>query len=107
MRFAGIYGHIWLSTYKNEQSLSFAKKEWAEALKKFENQTIKKALFHTREQNPLPPTLPQFTAICKSVDKRNKDFWVMHQQDGVTTKVVALKHLSNIKKILERDTQQN
>lgn len=42
------------------------KAAWGSALASFDHDTLRRALRVLEQENPLPPTLPAFVAICKA-----------------------------------------
>lgn len=68
-RFAAFYGYIWRNQFKDEGFLKFAKKEWAEGLKDFSEQTLNQAMLHARDSWEMPPTLPQMIGYCRHLEK--------------------------------------
>lgn len=69
IRFAAIYGYLWVTTYGNPEFLEVSKREWSESLKGFDNQVLKIALGQIKKTQLFPPTLPLFTECCKSIKK--------------------------------------
>lgn len=73
-RFAVFYGHIWRSQFKNEGFLEFAKKEWGEGLRKFNDELLDQAILACRDYFDMPPSLAQMIGICRDLEKRNTFF---------------------------------
>lgn len=73
-RFAAIYGHIWRSQFKDEAFLTFAKKEWHEALEEFPDAVLIEATSNCwKEYDEFPPTLPQLWQACLQIKiKKNE-----------------------------------
>jgi len=65
VRLTAIYGQLWLGKHPNEVLITTAKREWTEALAKFDNQAIKEALIEYRAKHRFPPNLPEFVACCR------------------------------------------
>ena len=70
LRFAAMYGHVWKSLYKSDEFLAFTKLEWLNALIRFDDEVITKALAHSQHHWAYPPTLPQFIECCKAHDNK-------------------------------------
>ena len=47
---------VWRSQFKNEGFLTFAKKEWLEALIQFNDEVLNKAIIFCRDNCEMPPT---------------------------------------------------
>ncbi|HAT1762274.1 TPA: Vir protein [Legionella pneumophila] len=92
-RFAAMYGHVWISSYPTADSLKFAKWEWSDALRRFDNQALKQALIHIREHNKFPPTLPEFIACCKDKVARRQLTAVDKKEIQLTCPKIAQEHL--------------
>jgi hypothetical protein len=98
-KFAAFYGHIWRSQFKDEVFLKFAKKEWHEGLKGFDDDVLREAIIGCREQYEMPPTLPQMIYYCKQIKKR-KELRVEEEHIRAQESIVAfnvkqcLKHLA-------------
>ena len=92
-RFAAIYSHVWISSYSTADSLKFAKFEWSDALRRFDNQALKQALIECREHNKFPPTLPEFIACCKEKVARRRPTIVETKPIQPADPVVAQGHL--------------
>ncbi len=69
-RFAVFYGHVWRSQFKSDGFLGFAKKEWLEGLKPFNDDTLNQAILECRDFCEMPPTLPQMIRCCRGIKKR-------------------------------------
>ncbi|HBB6940322.1 TPA: Vir protein [Legionella pneumophila] len=92
-RFAAMYGHVWVSSYPTADSLKFAKWEWSDALKRFDNQALKQALIDIREHNKFPPTLPEFIACCKEKVARRQLTTLDTKEIQPSDPKVAQEHL--------------
>jgi hypothetical protein len=92
-RLGAIYGHIWWSNFQNERGLAGAKKEWFEALLRFDNQIIKEALLMLREQKGYSPTLPQFIESCKAIQSRRIRRPISQDSNKPSSREVAEMHL--------------
>ncbi|HEM0351343.1 TPA: Vir protein [Legionella pneumophila] len=100
-RLGAIYGHVWWSSYKSESLLNLAKKEWSEGLARFNNASLKEALFYFRENSNFPPTLPQFIERCKASVRRNNFCSAKSElQQRIDTKI-ALKHIQDLYALLK------
>lgn len=77
LRFAAIWGHSWQSRFQSQPLLVVAKGEWAMDLSGYRVDLIARAITRAKGDYPeFPPTLPQFTAICKSLwadDERTRE----------------------------------
>jgi hypothetical protein len=102
VRLGAIYGHIWLSSYKNERVLELTKKEWSEGLQRFDTSTLRAALLRFREQAGFPPTLPQFIECCKAIHKRNEPFVHAQQSAQPASLDVAERHIKAMLDLLKR-----
>jgi hypothetical protein len=69
-RFAVFYGHLWRSQFKSDGFLEFAKQEWLEGLKPFNDDTLNQAILECRDFCEMPPTLPQMIRCCREIKKR-------------------------------------
>lgn len=70
-RFAAFYGHVWRSQFKDKKFMSFAKKEWEEALAGFNDSIINSVTEECRGFCEMPPTLPMFLRYCREARKRS------------------------------------
>lgn len=77
-RFAVFYGHVWRSQFKSDGFLAFAKQEWLEGLKSFNDDTLNQAILECRDFCEMPPTLPQVIRYCRDIKKRTT-FYVAPQ----------------------------
>lgn len=104
LRFGAIYGHIWFSMYKNENLLKITKEEWVDALQRFDVSILQDALLKCRDNNPYPPTLPQFIECCNALNNRLKFHAVRDNREvsRPTDIAVVEAHIANIRKILKR-----
>lgn len=93
-RLGAIYGHIWWSNFQNERGLASAKKEWNDALARFDNQILKETLLMLREQKGYPPTLPQFIEGCKASMSRRIPRPINHDSSKTSSREVAERHLN-------------
>lgn len=98
-RFAAFYGHVWRSQFKDEDFLEFAKKEWLEALRSFDNDILLKAIVSCRESIDMPPTLPQMVELCRKIKKRNDFFIASSNAKPAKSEVVAL-HIKRCRELL-------
>lgn len=48
-RFTVFYGHLWRSQFKSDGFLEFAKQEWLEGLKPFNDDTLNQAILECRD----------------------------------------------------------
>ena len=81
MRFAAIYGQLWLVVYQDETILQFAKQQWSFSLEDFDNKILKLALNKIIKTQLFPPTLPLFIECCEAIKKG-----VQGQQERTTFK---------------------
>ena len=98
-KFAAFYGHIWRSQFKDEVFLTFAKKEWKDALHEFSDVTLSKAISNCREFYEMPPTLAQMILSCRQLKKQSSaveelDAYVPAKPE------IALFHLQKCKAML-------
>lgn len=70
LKFAAIYGQVWRIQFKDDEFLAFAKGQWFEGLKMFDEDTLDLAIDQCRKNIELPPTLPKFVDICRSFHNR-------------------------------------
>ena len=98
LKFAAFYGHVWRSQFKNESFLSFAKKEWVDGLKNYDERLIQKIVYYCREHNEFPPTLPAFINLCKQETKRNQFFKFKDYKKA--DRETSTRFISNIKKLI-------
>ncbi|CEG62209.1 Legionella vir region protein LvrB [Legionella micdadei] len=99
LKFAACYGHAWRSQLKHEQFISFMKEEWSQALIDIKDTVLESAIKVCMANKELPPTLPQFIEICKSIEKKNAVFKVTPSTKPKTP-AIAEFNLSQMKKIL-------
>ena len=97
LRFAAMYGHVWKSLYKSDEFLAFTKQEWRDALTRFDDDVIAKALTHSQCHWAYPPTLPQFIECCKA---HSNNVFVMHPHTPSRNFEVAHAALNKIRTIL-------
>jgi hypothetical protein len=69
LKFKAFYGYVWVNQFQGE-FLDFAKNEWLEGLKNFDESSIESATKFCRNTRALPPTLPKFVEICRSFHKQ-------------------------------------
>ena len=69
-KFAVYYGHVWRNQFKNDAFMEFAKTEWLDALKSFDDEVLGKAILECRDFCELPPTMPKFIKNCRDIKKR-------------------------------------
>jgi hypothetical protein len=105
LSFTAFYGQLWRSQFKSDDFLIFMKKEWAQALQDMEDRHIDEAVKQCSEGKEYPPTLPHFVDLCKSAKKKHV-FNNLKKEEGKKAKPeVALKHLAQIKSILQIKTK--
>lgn len=83
--------------------MKYAKAVWHEGLKAFEDDIVDLATATCRETKELPPTLPQFIDICRTIKKRNS----CYQEEPCTktkTKAVARANIIAIRRLLNMPT---
>jgi len=64
MKFAAFYGQQFLAKWQGID-IKMVKNEWEDALSVFHEKSILIALNNCRENNPYPPSLPEFIQLCK------------------------------------------
>ena len=110
MRFAAIYGYLWITSYSSEKVLEFAKREWSKSLQEFENQVLKMALEKIKKTQPVPPSLPLFfeccTAIKKSIQGREEALKQKSEVLKRTDPKVVQLHISKMKEYLSRNSKK-
>jgi hypothetical protein len=99
LQFAAFYGQVWRSQFKQDGFILFMKKEWHEALLPYEDRVVELAINTCRSSNQLPPTLPQFIEICKSIRRRDVFIKAVPTTKSTISEVAA-KNLLQIKQIL-------
>lgn len=100
-KFAAFYGHVWRSQFKDENFLKFAKKEWQEALKDFNEAVITKAILSCLEFYEMPPTLPQMRQSCRQI--KNSHFVNVVTEEYVPANpAIVLSCLQQCKEILAK-----
>ena len=97
LKLAAMYGHVWKSLYKSDEFLAFTKTEWLNALARFDDIIIAKALTYSQNHYEYPPTLPQFIECCKAHSNR-----VFVVERHATDRNIAIAHeaLNKIRTIL-------
>ena len=102
IRFAAIYGHAWSSLHKEGKLIEMFKREWADALRKFDKTIIRDALIYCRSRYRLPPTLPEFIDCCKSFQSRSQTTPLPSQEELFVRNVeTSQQFLTQIKNILQ------
>ncbi len=99
-RLGAIYGHIWWSNFQNERGLAGAKKEWFDALLRFDNQILKETLLMLRDWRGYPPTLPQFIEDCKAIQGRRIPRPMNQDSNKPASREVAEMHIKAMLKKL-------
>lgn len=101
LRMSVIYGHIWISQFRQADYLKLAKQEWAETLSRFANVAVENAIKECRKQYEMPPTLPQFYQLCKRFQPRGplKETVVDKKQCSPT---VVRQNMTKIRDILAK-----
>ena len=97
LKLAAMYGHVWKSLYKSGEFLAFTKLEWLNALARFDDDIITKALLHSQNHWEYPPTLPQFIECCKTHSNR---IFVLERHNTDRNIPVAHEALNKIRTIL-------
>lgn len=87
-RFAVFYGHLWRSQFKSEGFLEFAKQEWMDGLKQFDEEIVNKAILEVRDRYEMPPTLPQVMRLCRDIKKRLSFYVAPKTKEKATAEVV-------------------
>lgn len=64
LRLASLYGNLWTQRWEG-LDLALVKADWHDELRFYSFETIKAALDHCRSAQSLPPTLPEFSRICR------------------------------------------
>ena len=100
IRFAAIYGHLWVNNFNDERTIYFAKKEWSEGLKPFNNAIVKEALLQFREKHRFPPSIPEFIACCKEKVARKQLTTVLSEPIKKPSPEVAKHHINMMKAAL-------
>lgn len=99
MRFAASYGFLWQNIFHSQEQLEFVKSEWADALTKYSVEVIEKAYLYCRANHKNPPTLPQFTEICRTYHSATITSYQAIEQHDTQPEVVTA-HLSKMRAIL-------
>lgn len=99
LKFESFYGASFAHKWKGA-NVDAVKLEWAEGLGRFNGETIKRALYFLRENNPHPPSLPEFILICKSLRVDNAS--VLHLIRRHEISLEGLAKLEEIKKMLSK-----
>ena len=99
LKLAATYGNTWRNLFKSQDFLQFSKREWLDALSGYEEKVLYQAVVFCRENNPYPPTIPEFIECCKKVNKKST-FFHREQTVGEPDRRVAHQHLNKIKSIL-------
>ena len=102
IRFSSIYGHLWINNFNDERTIFFAKKEWSDGLKPFNNAIIKEALLQFREKHRFPPSIPEFIACCKEKEARKRPTALSFEPIKKPSPEVANHHLNMMKAALTR-----
>ncbi|HAU3625212.1 TPA: hypothetical protein F7146_10395 [Legionella pneumophila] len=111
MRFAAIYGYLWVSTYSNTNFLEVSKREWSEGLKEFDNQVLKLALEQIKKKLAVPPCLPIFYEYCTNIQKG-----IQTRQEAIKQKTephvptdpqVVQLHINQMKDYLFKKAKEN
>lgn len=95
-RFAVFYGHLWRSQFKSEGFLEFAKKEWLEGLRPFNDEVLNQVILECRDHYEMPPTLPQMIMFCRDIKKRNS-FYVTTPNHQPASKSVVEENIKQCK----------
>lgn len=110
MRFAAIYGYLWITSYGSEKVLEFAKLEWSKSLQEFDNQVLKMALEKIKKTQPVPPSLPLFFECCaaikKSIQSREEALKQKSEVHKRTDPKVVQLHISKMKESLSRNPKK-
>ncbi len=77
-----------------------AKKEWFDALLRFDNQILKEVLLMLREGRGYPPTLPQFIEDCKAIHGRRIPRSMNQDSTKPASREVAEMHIKAMLKKL-------
>lgn len=102
LRLQSIYGHSWISAFRDEGVIKLAKKEWMGALKNYNPHTIKTVLSVCRKKHHLPPSLPQFIEHCEAEENRSHKGFYQPPKIIKASKETADKNLNQIFQILGR-----
>jgi len=100
LKFAAFYGHVWRSSFKNDDFLAFTKNEWLQGLARFNDEQVNKAIELCRENNVFPPTLPEFIGFCKQFKKIEHIYARKKEGAVLTVTAVGDTNLMTIKKML-------
>ncbi|MBJ7551286.1 hypothetical protein JHD44_11385 [Marinomonas ostreistagni] len=68
-RFKAIYTHKFASAYATTEEVKLAKREWAIALKGFQEPLLAYAVERTKERYAWPPTISEFLAVIQTAYK--------------------------------------
>jgi hypothetical protein len=68
-RFKAIYTHKFASAYSNPDEVKLAKREWAIALKGFQEPLLAYAVERTKEEHSWPPTIADFLKLISTAYK--------------------------------------
>lgn len=98
-RFAVFYGHLWRSQFKSDGFLEFAKKEWVEGLKPFNDAVLNQAILVCRNNCEMPPSLPQVIGFCRDIKKRNA-FYVADETHKPASQAVVEENIRQCKAYL-------
>ncbi|MDP3559116.1 MAG: Vir protein [Legionellaceae bacterium] len=91
---------MWRSQFKDEGFLTFAKKEWKEALHHFSDLVLNKAILQCREFYEMPPTLPQMVLCCRQIKKRHAFYVCPIPEDSSVNQIMGSSYLQRCKAIL-------
>jgi len=81
-QFASFYGHIWRAQFKTDSFLAFAKRQWENALMRFNDATLDEGVEKCGKIFEMPPTLAQVVACCLEIQKRD-DFEKSRREDAL------------------------
>lgn len=104
-RFAVIYGHLWQSQYKSEAFITFAKREWEDGLRRFDDTMVNNAIEAARSTCEKPPTLSQVIEFCRMQERAQKMYRDTQPAERASPEV-ARRHLANIREILNQPTRK-
>lgn len=104
-RFAVIYGHLWQSQFKSEAFISFAKREWEDGLRVFDDTMVNNAIDAARRTCEKPPTLSQVIEFCKT-QERARNLYRSTAPVERGNPDVANQHLARMREILNQPTRK-
>lgn len=74
VRMQSIYGGLWSARFSGDRLLEAAKAEWALELANRDEETLARAVEACKRQFDRPPTLPEFSRLCRPVEAAHRPF---------------------------------